>query len=272
MQKNPDDRPRAAELVKHKLCQNAPPNSCLIPYVEEYRQLHDQSNENSNDVFDLQSLLDDKVLFSRIAFFWKSSIFSLILLFVLNLFDTKYFDNNKKTNSKINEAAEAVVPDGWNFGEDENGDESFRNEKSDNNSTKKPKTKTKQKKSQNDDNNVKRKTVVTNDDKKTKGNENNVDEKNRGKKANRNGKTKKDKSTVQRDNDKNDRVAKGEIALQRVVYPALSQMLLVNQNDESTVNALAQLKLAFDDLEKVFPGASHDLIVQMIDQLKNSGK
>ncbi|KYQ89782.1 severin kinase [Tieghemostelium lacteum] len=56
-------------------------------------------------------------------------------------------------------------------------------------------------------------------------------------------------------------------ALTSVIYPVLSKLLKTTQ-DENVINALAQLKLAFDNAEKVKPGITHNLIAQVIETLK----
>jgi len=38
--------------------------------------------------------------------------------------------------------------------------------------------------------------------------------------------------------------------------------------DQTTINALGQLKLAFDNAEKAQPGITHQIIVQIIETLK----
>jgi len=56
-------------------------------------------------------------------------------------------------------------------------------------------------------------------------------------------------------------------ALTSVIYPVLSK-LLKNSNDQEVINALAQLKIAFDNAEKAQPGITHTLIAQIIETLK----
>jgi hypothetical protein len=56
-------------------------------------------------------------------------------------------------------------------------------------------------------------------------------------------------------------------ALTSVIYPVLSKLLKQHQ-DEATVAALAQLKIAFDNAEKAQPGITHSLIAQIIETLK----
>ncbi|KAN0042232.1 hypothetical protein ACTFIV_004791 [Dictyostelium citrinum] len=56
-------------------------------------------------------------------------------------------------------------------------------------------------------------------------------------------------------------------ALTSVIYPVLSK-LLKNTSDENVINALAQLKMAFDNAEKAKPGITHSLIAQIIETLK----
>lgn len=56
-------------------------------------------------------------------------------------------------------------------------------------------------------------------------------------------------------------------ALTSVIYPVLSK-LLRQHRDEAVVNALAQLKIAFDNAEKAQPGITHSIIAQIIETLK----
>jgi len=56
-------------------------------------------------------------------------------------------------------------------------------------------------------------------------------------------------------------------ALTSVIYPALGK-LLKNAKDEDTVQALTQLKTAFDSAEGVQPGITHSFIAQIIETLK----
>eukprot|EP01115_Flamella_aegyptia_P004685 TRINITY_DN20014_c0_g1_i1.p1 TRINITY_DN20014_c0_g1~~TRINITY_DN20014_c0_g1_i1.p1 ORF type:complete len:446 (+),score=192.77 TRINITY_DN20014_c0_g1_i1:122-1459(+) len=56
-------------------------------------------------------------------------------------------------------------------------------------------------------------------------------------------------------------------ALTSVIYPVLSKLLRQNQ-DDSVIAALAQLKIAFDNAEKAKPGITHQLIAQIIETLK----
>jgi len=56
-------------------------------------------------------------------------------------------------------------------------------------------------------------------------------------------------------------------ALTSVIYPALGK-LLKNAKDEETVQALTQLKTAFDSAEGVQPGITHSFIAQVIETLK----
>ncbi|GAM25608.1 hypothetical protein SAMD00019534_087830 [Acytostelium subglobosum LB1] len=56
-------------------------------------------------------------------------------------------------------------------------------------------------------------------------------------------------------------------ALTSVIYPVLSKLLKSTQ-DENVVNALAQLKMAFDNAEKTKPGITHMMIAQVIETLK----
>jgi hypothetical protein len=50
----------------------------------------------------------------------------------------------------------------------------------------------------------------------------------------------------------------------------LSQLLQANQDDEAVITCLAQLKVAFDNAEKVKPGISHTFIALMIETLRGS--
>jgi len=56
-------------------------------------------------------------------------------------------------------------------------------------------------------------------------------------------------------------------ALTSVIYPVLSKLLKTHQ-DEATIAALAQLKIAFDQAEKAQPGITHTMIAQIIETLK----
>eukprot|EP01100_Stratorugosa_tubuloviscum_P011274 TRINITY_DN500_c2_g1_i1.p1 TRINITY_DN500_c2_g1~~TRINITY_DN500_c2_g1_i1.p1 ORF type:complete len:471 (-),score=304.61 TRINITY_DN500_c2_g1_i1:237-1649(-) len=56
-------------------------------------------------------------------------------------------------------------------------------------------------------------------------------------------------------------------ALTSVIYPVLGK-LLKNHKDEQVVAALAKLKMAFDEAEKVQPGITHSIIAQIIETLK----
>lgn len=56
-------------------------------------------------------------------------------------------------------------------------------------------------------------------------------------------------------------------ALTSVIYPVLSK-LLRQHRDDAVVNALAQLKIAFDNAEKAQPGITHSIIAQIIETLK----
>ncbi|GAM19550.1 hypothetical protein SAMD00019534_027250 [Acytostelium subglobosum LB1] len=56
-------------------------------------------------------------------------------------------------------------------------------------------------------------------------------------------------------------------ALTSVIYPVLSKLLKSTQ-DENVINSLAQLKMAFDNAEKAKPGITHSLIAQIIETLK----
>jgi serine/threonine-protein kinase 24/25/MST4 len=57
-------------------------------------------------------------------------------------------------------------------------------------------------------------------------------------------------------------------ALTSVVYPVLGKLLKTNQDQQQVVTALAQLKMAFDNAEKVQPGITHSIIAQVIETLK----
>lgn len=56
-------------------------------------------------------------------------------------------------------------------------------------------------------------------------------------------------------------------ALTSVIYPVLSKMLKNNQED-GVIAALAQLKIAFDNAERAKPGITHTMIAQIIETLK----
>jgi len=56
-------------------------------------------------------------------------------------------------------------------------------------------------------------------------------------------------------------------ALTSVIYPVLSKLLKTYQ-DEATISALAQLKIAFDNAERAQPGLTHTMIAQIIETLK----
>jgi serine/threonine-protein kinase 24/25/MST4 len=56
-------------------------------------------------------------------------------------------------------------------------------------------------------------------------------------------------------------------ALTSVIYPVLSKLLKSNQ-EEGVIAALAQLKIAFDNAEKAKPGITHSMIAQIIETLK----
>lgn len=56
-------------------------------------------------------------------------------------------------------------------------------------------------------------------------------------------------------------------ALTSVIYPVLSKLLKTNQ-EEPVIAALAQLKIAFDTAERVKPGITHSMIAQIIETLK----
>jgi serine/threonine-protein kinase 24/25/MST4 len=53
-------------------------------------------------------------------------------------------------------------------------------------------------------------------------------------------------------------------ALTSVIYPVLSKLLKNNQ-EEGVIAALAQLKIAFDNAERAKPGITHSLIAQIIE-------
>jgi serine/threonine-protein kinase 24/25/MST4 len=57
-------------------------------------------------------------------------------------------------------------------------------------------------------------------------------------------------------------------ALTSVVYPVLGKLLKTHQDQQQVVTALAQLKMAFDNAEKVQPGITHSIIAQVIETLK----
>jgi len=56
-------------------------------------------------------------------------------------------------------------------------------------------------------------------------------------------------------------------ALTSVIYPVLSKLLKTNQ-EEPVIAALAQLKIAFDNAERAKPGITHAMIAQIIETLK----
>jgi len=56
-------------------------------------------------------------------------------------------------------------------------------------------------------------------------------------------------------------------ALTSVIYPVLSKLLKNNQ-EEPVIAALAQLKIAFDNAERAKPGITHAMIAQIIETLK----
>lgn len=58
-------------------------------------------------------------------------------------------------------------------------------------------------------------------------------------------------------------------ALTTIVYPALSKLIKTNQ-DEHLLAALAQIKVAFDNAEKVKAGVTHAFIANIIEILKNT--
>jgi len=57
--------------------------------------------------------------------------------------------------------------------------------------------------------------------------------------------------------------------LTSVIYPVLGKLLKQNQ-DPQVVQALASLKIAFDNAEKAQPGISHQIIAQIIEALKST--
>jgi len=75
-------------------------------------------------------------------------------------------------------------------------------------------------------------------------------------------------------NNNNQQVANGAnpaarpSALTSVVYPVLGKLLKTHQDQQQVVTALAQLKMAFDNAEKVQPGITHSIIAQIIETLK----
>jgi len=58
-------------------------------------------------------------------------------------------------------------------------------------------------------------------------------------------------------------------ALINVIYPALGK-LLKSTKDDNVIQALNNLKTAFDNAEAVQPGITHNFIVQIIDTLKSN--
>jgi len=56
-------------------------------------------------------------------------------------------------------------------------------------------------------------------------------------------------------------------ALTSVIYPVLSKLLKTNQ-EEPVIASLAQLKIAFDNAERAKPGITHAMIAQIIETLK----
>jgi len=58
-------------------------------------------------------------------------------------------------------------------------------------------------------------------------------------------------------------------ALVNVIYPALGK-LLKSTKDDNVIQALNNLKTAFDDAESVQPGITHNFIAQIIETLKNN--
>lgn len=58
-------------------------------------------------------------------------------------------------------------------------------------------------------------------------------------------------------------------ALTSVIYPVLSKLLRSNQ-EEPVIAALAQLKIAFDNAERTKPGITHSMIAQIIETLKSN--
>jgi len=56
-------------------------------------------------------------------------------------------------------------------------------------------------------------------------------------------------------------------ALTSVIYPVLSKLLKTHQ-EEAVIGALAQLKIAFDNAERAKPGITHAMIAQIIETLK----
>jgi len=48
----------------------------------------------------------------------------------------------------------------------------------------------------------------------------------------------------------------------------LGKLLKTHQDQQQVVTALAQLKMAFDNAEKVQPGITHSVIAQIIETLK----
>mmetsp|Transcript_20917 Transcript_20917/g.28843 ORF Transcript_20917/g.28843 Transcript_20917/m.28843 type:complete len:464 (+) Transcript_20917:158-1549(+) len=58
-------------------------------------------------------------------------------------------------------------------------------------------------------------------------------------------------------------------ALTSVIYPVLGRLLKANQ-DEQVINALAQLKVAFDNAERAQAGITHQMIANIIETLKSN--
>lgn len=57
-------------------------------------------------------------------------------------------------------------------------------------------------------------------------------------------------------------------SLNTIIYPTLGKLLQANQGDEAVVMCLAQLKVAFDNAEKVKPGISHQFVVYLIETIR----
>ena len=56
--------------------------------------------------------------------------------------------------------------------------------------------------------------------------------------------------------------------LNSIIYPAIGKLLQANQGDEAVIMCLAQLKVAFDNAEKVKPGISHAFVAYLIETIR----
>ena len=56
--------------------------------------------------------------------------------------------------------------------------------------------------------------------------------------------------------------------LNSIIYPAIGKLLQANQGDDAVVMCLAQLKVAFDNAEKVKPGISHAFVAYLIETIR----